>query len=216
MTTLRPGRLEAFSDGVFAIAITLLVLEISLPEGAGDDLLGAFLDEWPSYLAYLVSFATIGVTWVRHAAITHHLDGVDTTFVRLNLGLLLLVSFLPFPTGLVAEHVHDDEAERVAATILGLNLLLVSAMVSTLWAHAVRRGLVRPDADDTEVRLLAQRLTPGLAGYVAMILLGLVLPIVAVLGYLVIALALLIRAGLRRVRSIPLPQRNENDEGPGR
>src|SRR5690606_28251211 len=100
--------------------------------------------------------------------------------------------------------------------ILGLNLLLVSAMVSTLWAHAVRRGLVRPDADDTEVRLLAQRLTPGLAGYVAMILLGLVLPIVAVLGYLVIALALLIPAGLRRVRSILLPQRNETDEGPGR
>ena len=125
-TTLRTGRLEAFSDGVFAIAITLLVLEISLPEDAGDDLLAAFLDQWPSYLAYLVSFATIGMTWLRHSTITHYLHGVDTMFVRLNLLLLMLVSFLPFPTGLVAEHIHDVEAERVAATILGINMLLVA------------------------------------------------------------------------------------------
>lgn len=200
-TTLRTGRLEAFSDGVFAIAITLLVLEISLPKDAGNDLLEAFLDEWPSYLAYLVSFATIGVTWLRHTAITHYLHGVDMVFVRLNLVLLLLVSFLPFPTGLVAEHIHDDQAERVAATILGLNLLLVSVVVSTLWRYAVRRQLVRPDAADEEVRLLAQRLTPGLAAYVVLILLGLALPVVAVTGYLVIALLLLIPIGLRRTRA---------------
>lgn len=74
-TTLRAGRLEAFSDGVFAIAITLLVLEISVPPDVSDDLLDAFFDQWPSYLAYLVSFATIGVTWLRHTAITHYLHG---------------------------------------------------------------------------------------------------------------------------------------------
>jgi uncharacterized membrane protein len=107
-TTLRTGRLEAFSDGVFAIAITLLVLEISVPPDASDDLLGAFFDQWPSYLAYLVSFATIGVTWLRHTAITHYLHGVDTIFVRLNLLLLLFVSFLPFPTRLVAEHIREN------------------------------------------------------------------------------------------------------------
>ena len=116
-TTLRTGRLEAFSDGVFAIAITLLVLEISVPPDASDDLLGAFFDQWPSYLAYLVSFATIGVTWLRHTAITHYLHGVDTSVVRLNLLLLLFVSFLPFPTRLVAEHIREDAAERVAATL---------------------------------------------------------------------------------------------------
>lgn len=128
-TTLRTGRLEAFSDGVFAIAITLLVLEISVPPDASDDLLGAFFDQWPSYLAYLVSFATIGVTWLRHTAITHYLHGVDTSVVRLNLLLLLFVSFLPFPTRLVAEHIREDAAERVAATLLGINLLLDSSLL---------------------------------------------------------------------------------------
>ena len=196
-TTFRTGRLEAFSDGVFAIAVTLLILDISVPEDAGDDLLDAFLDQWPSYLAYLVSFATVGVTWVRHTAITHYLHGVDTTFVRLNLLLLLLVSFLPFPTRLVAEFIHEDDAERVAATILGINLLLVSVVVSTMWAHARRQRLVRPDADDEEVRLLAQRLTPGLAAYIVLILLALAFPVAAVLGYLAIALALLIPTGLK-------------------
>jgi uncharacterized membrane protein len=68
------GRLEAFSDGVFAVAITLLVLEISVPEGAEDELWGAVIDLWPSYLAYLVSFSTVGVIWLGHSAITHYLD----------------------------------------------------------------------------------------------------------------------------------------------
>jgi uncharacterized membrane protein len=193
---LRTGRLEAFSDGVFAIAITLLVLEISLPPDAGDDLLGAFLDEWPSYLAYLVSFATIGVTWVRHTTITHYLQGANTVLVRINLLLLLFVGFLPFPTGLVAEHVHDHDAARVAATILGITLLLVSLLVSTMWRYALGHQLVRPDAADDEVRILTQRLTPSLAGYVVLILVGLFLPIVAVLGYLVIALVLIVPMGL--------------------
>jgi uncharacterized membrane protein len=196
-TTLRTGRLEAFSDGVFAIAITLLVLEITLPSDAGDDLLGAFVDQWPSYLAYLVSFATIGVTWLRHSTITHYLHGVDTVFVRLNLLLLLLVGFLPFPTALVAQHIGDRNAERVAATILGINLLLVTVLVSMMWRYAIAHRLVRPDADDQEVELLTQRLTPSLAGYVVLILVGLMLPMVAVTGYLVIALVLIVPLGLR-------------------
>ena len=194
----RTGRLEAFSDGVFAIAITLLVLEISVPSDAGDDLLDAFLDQWPSYLAYVVSFSTIGAGWLAHTAITHFVHRADTLLVRLNLLLLMLVSFLPFPTGLVAEHIHDHEAERVAVTILGLNLLLVAVLVSGMWRYAVRAGLVRPDADDDEVRVLTQRLTPGLAGYVLMILLGLVAPVAAVLGYLLIAVGLIVPFGLSR------------------
>ena len=124
-STLRTGRLEAFSDGVFAIAITLLVLEISVPSESGDDLLVAFLEQWPSYIAYLVSFATIGAAWLAHTAITHYLHGADGILVRLNLLLLLLVAFLPFPTALVAEHIRSHEAARVATTILGINLLLV-------------------------------------------------------------------------------------------
>lgn len=201
MTTLQTGRLEAFSDGVFAIAITLLLLEISVPEGASRDLLGAFSKQWPSYLAYLVSFATIGAAWLAHSTITHYLHGVDALFLRVNLLLLLLISFLPFPTGLVADHVRDVNAERVATSILGIKLLLIALVVSAMWRYAVRRELVRPDAGDEEVRMLTQRLTPGLAGYVGLIILGLVLPRVAVLGYLTIALLLIIPIGLRRAGS---------------
>jgi uncharacterized membrane protein len=199
----RTGRLEAFSDGVFAIAITLLVLQISVPPDAGDDLLAAFLGQWPSYLAYVVSFATIGAAWVAHTAITHYLDRIDTMLVRLNLVLLLLVSLLPFPTGLVGRYIGDQDAERVATTILGVNLLLVALLVSTMWRYAVRHRLVHAEADDEEVRLLTQRLTPGLAGYAALILLALVLPRAAVFGYLAIAVALILPAGRRRERKPP-------------
>ncbi|MGH8950191.1 MAG: TMEM175 family protein [Acidimicrobiia bacterium] len=189
---LRTGRLEAFSDGVFAIAITLLVLDLSVPPGSGDDLLGTFFDQWPSYLAYLVSFATIGSAWIGHTVITAFVDRTDSGFARLNLLLLLVVSFLPFPTSLVAEYITEEEAVRVAVTILGINLLLIALVSSTLWRHAVRRSLVRPDTADDEVRLLTQRLTPGLAGYLVLIALGLFLPLAAVFGYLLIALILIL------------------------
>src|SRR3712207_9118074 len=85
---LSTGRLEAFSDGVFAIAITLLVLELTVPAGSEHDLLGALMDQWPSYLAYVVSFATIGGVWLAHNVITEHLHRADPVFIRLNLLLL--------------------------------------------------------------------------------------------------------------------------------
>jgi uncharacterized membrane protein len=185
---MRTGRMEAFSDGVFAIAITLLVLEIAVNPQAGEqDLLRAVLDQWPSYLAYLVSFSTVGALWLAHNAITEYLERADATLLRLNLLLLMVVSFLPFPTKLLGEFIQKNQAERVAATIYGLNLFLASGLVAVLWRYAVRERLVRPDADDTEVQLLTRRLTPGLGGYVVLIVLGLFRPVAAVVGYLVIA-----------------------------
>jgi hypothetical protein len=95
----RTARMEAFSDGVFAIAITLLVLEIGVPSGSENDLLGALVDQWPSYLAHLVSFSTIGAIWFKHTVITHNLGHSTSTLIRLNLLLLLVVSFLPSRPG---------------------------------------------------------------------------------------------------------------------
>ena len=136
--------MEAFSDGVFAIAVTLLVLEIAVPAGSGNDLLGALRDQWPSYLAYFVSFATIGAVWFAHTVITEYLDHADSVLIRLNLLLLLVVSFLPFPTKLLAEYVHQVRSERIAATVYGINLLLAMIMVSVTWRYAVRAHLVHP------------------------------------------------------------------------
>ncbi len=185
---LRTDRLEALSDGVFAIAITLLVLAIAVPTKAGNHLLRSVAHLWPSYLAYAVSFSTIGASWLGHNVITEYLDRADAVFVRLNLLLLLLIAFLPFPTRLFADYIGENQPERVAATIYGVSLLLASTLLWVLWRYAVRAGLVRPDLADEEVQLLTQRLTPGLGGYVILIVVGLFVPIVAVVGYLAIAL----------------------------
>lgn len=91
--SFRTTRLEAFSDGVFAIAITLLVLEIAVPSGSEGDLLGAVVGQWPTYLGYLVSFSTIGAVWLEHTVITEYLDHATSVLIRLNLLLLMVVSF---------------------------------------------------------------------------------------------------------------------------
>jgi uncharacterized membrane protein len=148
---LRTGRLEAFSDGVFAIAITLLVLDIAVPAGAEAHLLRSIIDLWPSYLAYVVSVSTIGALWLGHNAVTEYLERTDVVFGRLNLLLLLVIAFLPFPTRLFAEFIGKESPERVAATIYGLTLLLASTLLLVLWRHSLRRQLVRPDAADEEI-----------------------------------------------------------------
>src|SRR5258707_4133014 len=201
----RTGRLEAFSDGVFAIAVTLLILDIGVSGTAGEDLLGAIPDLGPSYLAYVASFSTIGAAWLAHNAITEYLDRADAAFVRLNLLLLLFVSFLPFPTRLVAEYIHQDKAERVAVTFYGIMLLLSSTMLLVLWRYAVRAHLVRPDTADEEIELLTERLTPGLGAYVVLIVSVLFLPVIAVIGYLGIALYYIIP--FRQLSTSTLPRR---------
>lgn len=204
-------RLAFFSDGVFAIAITLIVLEIPLPADAESDLLGALADEWSSYLAYAVSFSTIGALWLGHTAITGQLGRVTSVFVRLNLLLLFFVAFLPYPTRLLTEYVGEDEAEKVSTTVYGLNLLVAWSLMSVLWRYAVRADLLDADAREQDVWLLTQRLTPGLGGYVALIALGIFLPVVAVVGYFAIALFFILPFG-----SIRLSPRRDRDRGASR
>jgi TMEM175 potassium channel family protein len=212
---LSTGRLEALSDGVYAIAITLLVLDIAVPAHAGDHLLRSLAHQWPAYLAYVVSFSTIGASWLGHNVITEYLDRADPTFIRLNLLLLLaFVAFLPFPTRLFADYIGEDQPERVAATIYGIFLLLSSTLLWVLWRYAVRANLVRPDLADEEVQLLTQRLTPGLGGYVVLIVAGLFVPVIAVGGYLAIALFYIIpfrRFG--RIRLFRRPRRPVRQAG---
>jgi len=184
---LRTSRMEAFSDGVFAIAITLLVLEITVPTDSEGNLLRAVLAQWPSYLAYVVSFATVGAIWLAHTAMSEFLDHTDVWLMRINLLLLLLVSFLPFPSRLLAESFGHSDDGKTASTVYGLTLLGAALVMSALWRHALSRNLVRADAGGEELLALTRKLTPGLAGYIAMIALGLFLPVVAVAGYLVIA-----------------------------
>ena len=117
--TLIKARLEAFSDGVLAIAITLLVIEIHPPElHQGQRLAQALGAQWPSYVAYLVSFLTIGVIWLNHHRVFTQVVGVDGPLLVLNLNLLLWTGLIPFPTAVVAEHLGDGgEAAQTAAAL---------------------------------------------------------------------------------------------------
>lgn len=182
------GRLEAFSDGVFAIAITLLVLEISVPESDFDHLWRGIADQWPSYLAFATSFITIGGLWLAHHGIFRRLASADVIVMRLNILLLMLVSFLPFPTKLVAEAIHLTSAERAAVIFYGLVLLSIAVVIAVLWRYAAaNRDLLEPDVTDEQVAAMTSLTTPSMGFYVAVVVLGILAPEVAAFGYLLIA-----------------------------
>jgi uncharacterized membrane protein len=199
--SLSKGRMEAFSDGVFAIAITLLVLDLTIhPPGYALD---QVFREWPSYLAYLVSFLTIGAAWLGHAALTDRLKRVDSIFLRLNLLLLMVVTLLPFPTRLVGNALRDAQAERVFITIYGLTLLTIRLLLVALDAYATRERLYlsKGDAqDDEELDRDRRKLLPVLIGYTIAIVVGLVFPVVAVCLY--VALGLYLVVPFREVRHL--------------
>jgi uncharacterized membrane protein len=194
------GRLEALSDGVFAIAITLLVLELGVSADAGAHLLTSILHEWPSYLAYVTSFLTVGVVWMGHSAITSALRAADATLYRLNLLVLLLTSFLPFPTKLVAEFIGEDSPERTAVVFYGLALLALDLSLTLLVRYAVeQRHLLKEGIDDVIVEEAGQR-RPSYAFYAAAIAVGFLLPTVGVALYL--AIALFLTVPVRTVRRL--------------
>jgi len=192
----KKNRLEAFSDGVFAIAITLLVLEIAIPveNGEGTHLLSGLLDEWPVYLAYFVSFMTIGAVWMEHSALVDALDHIDGVFMRLNLVLLLFCAFLPFPTRLMSEFAGDVPGERVAVVFYGIVLLMMTLMLLVMGRHAENEGLFGDDFEDErkEEARVKYQLLPGLIAYMAGGALGLLSPRIGVIIYLVIAIYLAI------------------------
>jgi uncharacterized membrane protein len=167
MTT---SRLEAFSDGVLAIAITLLVIEIHPPEiDEGETLAHALWAQWPSYIAYLVSFLTIGVIWLNHHRVFDQVARVDGPLLLLNLNLLLWTGLIPFPTAVVAQHLgHGDEAAQTAAALYCGVLLLMSLAFGALfaWVTHTDRLLHRPPPPRV-VRAARRRFTVGLVVYAA-------------------------------------------------
>ena len=114
------------------LVVTLLVLELEVPK-ADDRLLHALTEGWPAYLGYFVSFTFIGGAWIAHSNMTRFIKSADAAVMRLNLVLLLFVSFLPFTTSLLAVPLDDAEAD-VAVVIFGANLTLVALLVNVLVA----------------------------------------------------------------------------------
>ena len=189
------GRTEAFSDGVFAIAITLLILEVNVPETAFNNLWQGIADQWPSYLAYATSFITIGGIWLAHHGIFRRLQYANQRLMVINLLLLMVVSFLPFPTKLMAEAIDKTtDAERAAVIFYGLVLLTISVVASVLWRYvAAHRDLLEPGVSDDEVQAITKLAAPNIGFNVAIVLLAFIAPQIAAFGYLLIAVIALFR-----------------------
>ena len=154
------ARIEAFSDGVFAIAITLLILEIQVPpQTPHGGLRNALMNLWPSYLAFLASFMTIGVMWLNHHRLFTLINKKDDGLIAFNLLLLLGVTWLPFPTALLAEHLLGSHADQqVAGLIYAGSFLALALVFNVMWRYAVR---VRIVDDDVNVAAITKQYALG-------------------------------------------------------
>jgi uncharacterized membrane protein len=176
---METGRVEAFSDGVFAIAITLLILAVGIEEAIGEgDLEHQLVHLWPAYIAYAVSFLTVGIMWINHHQIFRHFARVDRTLLLLNIFLLMLIAFTPFPTRVVAEHMVDGTDREAAAVLYGITMTLTAIFFFSVWYYGSRH-LLRPDADRREVSGITRSYLPGAPLYAIATLIAFVSPIVS-------------------------------------
>jgi TMEM175 potassium channel family protein len=169
------SRLETFADGVFAIAATLLILNVHA--------IGA----WEAYLAYAVSFATIGIMWMNHNLVMNQVGRFDRRFTLANIGLLMCIAFVPFPTRLLAEHVRHAGA-RDAALAYGFTLTTTAVFFSIVWFYAAAgRRLLRDDCDPRVVRGISRSYLPGPWIYLTATLIAFASPSASAILYLAIA-----------------------------
>ena len=184
---METGRTEAFSDGVFAIAITLLILIVGVEHAPHGDLGRELLDEWPAYLAYAVSFVTIGIMWVNHHAMFRHFRRVDRPLLLLNVLLLMLIAFVPFPTRVVAEFARSDADRRAAALLYGSTMTITAILFFAVWIYGSRR-LLAPDVDRREVTGITRSYVPGAPTYATATLLAFLSSIASLIMFAAIAL----------------------------
>jgi uncharacterized membrane protein len=175
-----PERIEAFSDGVFAIAITLLVLEIRVPAAeqieTPDGLVKALAALWPSYLGYVLSFATIGIMWANHHNLFRHVARVDHGLVLANLFLLLGVGFVPFPTALLASTLGEP-SQQIGVLVYSGTFVAIAVAFNLLWYRARHdRRLLRSETDPASIDAITRSYRLGPPGYLLAFVLALVNP----------------------------------------
>jgi len=173
-------RMETFSDGVFAIAATLLVLEISVDTAHTHDLGSALLHLWPSYLAYVTSFITIGIIWMNHHTCVETMVRVDRTFLFLNLLLLMTVSFLPFPTRLVADYLQRP-GEQAAVYAYAATFVVMAIVYNLWWRYAsTGRRLIGHTVPESRINAITRAFNPGIPIYALTLLVAVFSPIASV------------------------------------
>ena len=172
------ARFETFSDGVFAIAATLLVLSFSV---SGPNLGSQLTHLWPGYLAYITSFVTIGIIWMNHHHTVSLIARTDRTFLFINNLLLLTVAFLPFPTKLIGDYIRNP-GERQAAALAYAGTLVVMAMLHQFWWQYARRDrrLIADETPDSALRAVDRAYWPGVPMYGAVFVVAFFSPLAAV------------------------------------
>jgi uncharacterized membrane protein len=214
-------RVEAFSDGIFAIAITLLVLTIAEPTAAEYHRLRQTLaNSWPSLAAYVVSFAVIGVMWLNHHAVFQRLGRIDRNLVYLNMALLMTIAFLPFPTGVFGQALKEGHGATTAAVFYCATMALNAYAWTALWLYASHRRRLLPAEFPEEQRTGATiAFSAGAVVYTAAVGIAWLSPYAAlafqaVLG-LYYALDPLSRRTERRVDKPPADPHTESVTDPG-
>ncbi len=198
------SRLETFADGVLAIAATLLILNVDAQIAHGDPL-SRLQHAWPSYAAYVVSFLTIGIIWVNHHVLMTQVDHADRMFLFLNVLFLMCVSFIPFPTRLVAEHFRKVGA-REAALAYGGTLTSVAICFNLMWFYAAgRRRLLRADMDAKTVSGISRSYIFGPWTYLAITLVALASPTTSIVLYGAYALFWVLESSLFARRGATRP-----------
>jgi uncharacterized membrane protein len=169
------ARVEAFSDSVFAVAITLLVLQFVVPEVGSGKLLAALMSQWPQLVTYVASFLTVGVVWVNHHAMFKGLRAVDRTIQFINLVLLLTVVLVPYPTELLGHYLNSPQNGSVAAAFYAVVMTLMSISFQALVAWALTHpNLLRPEVQVRTLRMVIPRFGLGLVTYAVSIALAFV------------------------------------------
>ena len=199
---LPTGRLEAFSDGVLAIVITILVLELEIPgRSEGAHLADALADEWRGFAGYLISFVFVGGVWIAHSNATRLIERGDEILFRLNLLQLFFVSLLPFTTSLMTTHLGGD-GEGLATSLYGLDLLVASVMLNVMVRYvANNRQLVIDEIADEELREVGRQRRAIVAVLAVATALAVLLPNVAVALYLLATVAFVVAPLLLARRS---------------
>lgn len=199
-TENRTARLEAFSDGVIAIAITLLVFGIAAPRDLpeGKTLYAALLELWPSYFAYLISFLTIGIMWINHHNLFKVINHTDHVLLVLNVLLMMMITFVNFPTAVLGAYIADPEGQQAAVVFLNGTYVVTALAYNLLWRYASGgRRLIDDSADDATLRAITKSYNFGLFLYLVSFGAAFLSPVVGLLMNLGIAV------------SFALPARND-------
>jgi uncharacterized membrane protein len=187
---METGRLETFADGIFAIAATLLILNVRVDANDCPALSCQIVHAWPSYVAYTVSFLTMGIIWLNHHNVMRQIARADRTFLMITVVFLMVVAFIPFPTALVAEHIGGGFDDARAATVTyGITLTLTAVLFNIVWFYAARGGrLLRGDADPRVVRGISRTFVLGPWTYLGLTIIAVISPKLAAIGFGLFAL----------------------------